>query len=73
MANGGEHGVGVVAVATLLRKLRPRWPSVFMWPITASIATRGVPRADDRRVISGIVHVLRSGCRWADTPQVYGP
>lgn len=23
--------------------------------------TRGVPRVDDRRVISGIVHVLRSG------------
>lgn len=25
--------------------------------------TRGVPRFDDRRVISGIVHVLRTGCR----------
>jgi hypothetical protein len=25
---------------------------------------RGVERADDGRVISGIVHVLRSGCRW---------
>ncbi len=35
--------------------------------------TRGVPRVDDRRVISGIVHVLRSGCRWADAPPVYGP
>lgn len=34
---------------------------------------RGVPRADDRRVISGIVHVLRSGCRWVDAPAVYGP
>jgi transposase len=34
---------------------------------------RGVPRADDRRVISGIVQVLRSGCRWADAPAVYGP
>jgi len=29
---------------------------------------RGVERADDRRVISGIVHVLRSGCRWRDCP-----
>jgi transposase len=28
--------------------------------------TRGVARVDDRRVISGIVHVLRSGCRWVD-------
>src|SRR3954462_708355 len=29
---------------------------------------RGVERADDRRVISGIVHVLKSGCRWCDCP-----
>ena len=34
---------------------------------------RGVPRVDDRRVISGIVHVLKSGCRWCDVPAVYGP
>ena len=35
--------------------------------------TRGKPRVDDRRVISGIVHVLKSGARWADAPGVYGP
>ncbi len=35
--------------------------------------TRGVPRVDDRRVISGIVHVLKSGGRWADAPALYGP
>ena len=35
--------------------------------------TRGKPRVDDRRVISGIIHVLKSGCRWADAPEVYGP
>ena len=35
--------------------------------------TRGKPRVDDCRVISGIVHVLKSGCRWADSPLVYGP
>ena len=34
---------------------------------------RGVPRVDDRRVISGIVHVLQSGCRWKDAPAIYGP
>ena len=34
---------------------------------------RGVPRVDDRRVISGIIHVLQSGCRWRDAPAVYGP
>lgn len=35
--------------------------------------TRGKPRVDDRRVISGIVHVLKSGARWVDAPSVYGP
>ncbi len=34
---------------------------------------RGVERSDDRRVISGIVQVLRSGCRWCDCPPEYGP
>jgi transposase len=28
--------------------------------------TRGKERVDDRRVISGIVHVLKSGGRWTD-------
>ena len=35
--------------------------------------TRGVPRVDDRRVISGIVHVIKSGGRWVDAPASYGP
>jgi len=35
--------------------------------------TRGKPRVDDRRVISGIVHVLKSGGRWVDAPAIYGP
>jgi transposase len=34
---------------------------------------RGVDRVDDRRVISGIIHVLKSGCRWCDCPLEYGP
>ena len=34
---------------------------------------RGKERADDRRVISGILHVLRSGCRWKDCPPEDGP
>ena len=34
--------------------------------------TRGKPRVDDRRVISGIVHVLKSGARWIDAPAIYG-
>jgi transposase len=35
--------------------------------------TRGKPQVDDRRVISGIIHVLKSGGRWVDAPPVYGP
>jgi transposase len=33
----------------------------------------GKPRVDDRRVISGILHVLKTGCRWRDCPAKYGP
>jgi transposase len=33
----------------------------------------GKPRVDDRRVISGILHVLKIGCRWRDVPPEYGP
>jgi transposase len=35
--------------------------------------TRGKARVDDQRVISGIVHVLKSGGRWVDAPPDYGP
>ena len=35
--------------------------------------SHGVPRVDDRRVVSGIIHVIRSGLRWRDAPEVYGP
>jgi transposase len=33
----------------------------------------GARRVDDRRVISGILHVLKVGCRWCDCPDEYGP
>src|SRR5258708_27657880 len=33
----------------------------------------GPERDDDRRVISGIVHMLQSGARWRDCPPEYGP
>lgn len=31
------------------------------------------PRADDRRVLSGIIHVLKTGMPWRDCPSEYGP
>jgi transposase len=34
---------------------------------------RGVARIDDRRVISGIIHVVKSGGRWVDARACYGP
>lgn len=34
---------------------------------------RGAHRVDDRRVISGIVQMLRSGARWRDCPAACGP
>jgi len=54
----------------------------FFWLTKAQFAkiaphlptgTRGKARVDDRRVISGIVHVLKSGGRWVDAPSVYDP
>jgi transposase len=34
---------------------------------------RGVPRVDDRRVISAMVNVIRGGLMWRDAPAAYGP
>jgi len=33
----------------------------------------GPAREDDRRILSGIMHVQKSGCRWVDCPPEYGP
>ena len=33
----------------------------------------GPERGDDRRIISGIIHMLQSGARWRDCPPEYGP
>ncbi len=33
----------------------------------------GVPRVDDRRVVSGIIFVIKNGLRWRDAPSRYGP
>ena len=34
---------------------------------------RGVARVDDRRVLSGIIHVIRNGLRWRDAAPDYEP
>lgn len=35
--------------------------------------SHGVPRVNDRRIISGIIFVIRNGLRWRDAPAEYGP
>lgn len=52
------------------------WLSDEAWDAIAPFMPKNQPgarRVDDRRVISGIFHVLKSGCRWCDCPDAYGP
>lgn len=46
------------------------------WEIIAPLLPnkpRGVPRVNDRRVLNGIFHILRTGAPWRDLPERYGP
>ena len=52
------------------------WRSDRAWAAIEPLLPKNQPgarRVDDRRVISGIIHVLRIGCRWQDCPPGYGP
>lgn len=52
------------------------WLSDDAWAVIEPYLPRNQPgarRVDDRRIISGIVHVLKVGCRWCDCPAEYGP
>jgi len=52
------------------------WLSDRAWAAIEPLLPKNQPgarRVDDRRVISGIIHVLRVGCRWQDCPPEYGP
>ena len=33
----------------------------------------GVPRVDDRRIVSAIIYVIKHGLMWRDAPKDYGP
>src|SRR5450830_562915 len=35
--------------------------------------SHGIPRVDDRRVVSGIIYVIKHGLMWRDAPRGYGP
>jgi len=45
-----------------MRRIEPYFP-----------LSHGIPRVDDRRVLSGILYVIRNGLRWRDAPAGYGP
>ena len=45
-----------------MRRIEPHFPR-----------SRGLSRVDDRRVISGILYVIRNGLMWKDAPPGYGP
>ncbi|SBV31838.1 transposase [uncultured Sphingopyxis sp.] len=45
-----------------MRRIEPYFP-----------LSHGIPRVDDRRVVSGIVYVIRNGLMWRDAPKGYGP
>ena len=52
------------------------WLSDAQWAVIEPFMPRNQPgarRVDDRQTISGIVHVIKSGCRWRDCPSEYGP
>ena len=48
--------------ARQMRRIAPYFP-----------LSHGVPRVDDRRVVSGIVYVIHNGLQWKDAPVGYGP
>ena len=35
--------------------------------------SHGIPRVDDRRIVSGIIYVIKHGLMWRDAPKAYGP
>lgn len=45
-----------------MRRIEPYFP-----------LSHGVPRVDDRRIVSGIIFVIKNGLRWRDAPKEYGP
>lgn len=47
--------------AVQMRRIEPYFPM-----------SHGVPRVDDRRIVSGIVYVIKHGLMWRDAPKGYG-
>jgi transposase len=45
-----------------MRRIEPHFP-----------LSHEMPRVDNRRIISGIIFIIRNGLRWRDAPKEYGP
>ena len=45
-----------------MRRIEPYFP-----------LSHGIPHVADRRIVSGIIFVIRNGLRWRDAPANYGP
>ena len=45
-----------------MRRIEPYFP-----------LSHGIPRVDDRRIVSGFIFVIKNGLRWRDAPPAYGP
>ena len=65
--NGGAEEALLLSEVWMLseaqmRRIEPYFP-----------LSHGIPRVDDRRIVSGIIFVIRNGLRWRDAPAGYGP
>ena len=45
-----------------MRRIEPYFP-----------LSHGIPKVDDRRIVSGIVYFIKHGLMWNGAPKVYGP
>ena len=63
----GDAGCVAMSDLFLLPLAQMRWIAPY-FPLS-----HGIPRVDDRRVISGIIFVIKNGLRWRDAPKDYGP
>ncbi len=51
------------------------WLSDEQWQAMAPFMPTNQPgarRKDDRTIVSGILHVIKCGCRWKDLPERLG-
>ena len=65
--NGGVEEALPMDVPFLLSRAQMRRIEPF-FPLS-----HGIPRVDDRRIVSGIVYVIKHGLMWRDAPKGYGP